>query len=357
MHSDDQFAGLKEHSQTSPLSRRDFMRVLTAATSAGTGLMAAGLAGFSLTRSQRAEAAEAVIEGLGKLPKVQYGTKMGKIMVTPICMCQDWNSELWTPGIQAGINFIHKAGYWGPKGPVPDEIKKLDRESYYTDITVDNTSPRHDPDNYDEAYNQVVSSLEQNGLKYYDVFRAHWGWHSAASFNKGDNASYRAFTKLKKEGKVKYFGVSQHPYVPTEGLDKTVEPRTDAQHYADMLQLLIDSGLIDSMQVWFSYGYPKEAMDVFAKASKAGIAMTAMKVYAHGSRKMRDDTAKQEELKAKDMVGRACLRHVLAQTREDGKPIFHTCVTNLRSLQTFEENVGAASKSVTLRDGFSLPYA
>ena len=337
MHTEE-LADLKRQNQDKPLSRRDFVRVLSVA-SAGTGLVTAGLTGLSLTSSQRAEAAELIVETLGKLPTVKLGRLPMK--VTPICMAQDWSRDLLAPALELGINFIHKAGYWRT---VPDEIKKLPRESYYTDITVDNTSPGHDPDNSEEAYNQVKDSLAKNDLKYYDIYRAHYGWHSPEKVKAENNTSYKAFLKLKKEGLVKYFGVSQHPY---DGTEKEV-----IEKYALMTQACIDSGIIDSMQVWYSYGYPKEVMDIFATASKAGIGMTAMKINAHGRGKMGADKERQVALKAEGMIGRALLREVMTQKRPDGKPIFHTCVSNLRNQQTFEENVGGVSKKVALRDGF-----
>jgi diketogulonate reductase-like aldo/keto reductase len=334
MHTEE-LAALKSRSQDKALSRRDFVRVL----SAGTGLVTAGLAGFALTPSQRAEAAELIIQDIGKLPT----TKLGRLpfRVTPICISSDWNGELFAPAVAVGINFIHKAGYWNN---VPDEIKKLPRESYYTDITVDNTSPNHDPDNYDEAYNQVKNSLAKNDLKYYDIYRAHYGWHSPEKVMKENNTSYKAFLKLKKEGLVKYFGVSQHPYDGTT--------KEDIPKYALMTQACIDSGIVDSMQVWYSYGYPKEVMDIFAKASQAGIGMTAMKINAHGRDKMKADTERQIALKAEGMIGRALLREVMTEKRPDGKPIFHTCVSALGNMQTFEENVGGVSKKIAMRDGF-----
>ena len=175
MHSDDQIQHLKLMSQEKPLSRRDFMRVITAASAAGPGLAAAALTGVSLTKTQRAEASELMVDGLGKISKARYGTRHGNMMVSQMCMSSDWNGELIAPAVEMGVNFIHKAGYWGN---VPAAVKKLPRDSYYTDITVDNTSPGHDPDNFDEAYNQVAKSLESNGLQYYDVYRAHYGWHN-----------------------------------------------------------------------------------------------------------------------------------------------------------------------------------
>jgi len=337
----EELVSLKRQSQEKPLSRRDFVRALSLASAAGPGLVTVGLSGLSLTRTQRAEAAEAIVDGVGKLPQVKYGRLPFK--TAPICMSQDWSRELIAPALEMGVNFIHKAGYWG--GNVPDEIKKLDRASYYTDITVDNTSPGHDPDNYEEAYGQVKSSLEKNGLKYYDVYRAHYGWHSPDKVMKAANTSFKAFEKLKAEGLVKYFGVSQHPY---DGTSKEV-----IEQYPLLTQACIDSGIVDSMQVWFSYGYPKQVMDIFAKASKAGIAMTAMKINAHGRGKMQGDTDRQKALKAEGLVGRALIRDVMTAKREDGKPIFHTCVSNLRNMQTFEENIGGVSTKIARIDGFT----
>lgn len=331
---------LKQESQEKPLSRRAFVRALSLATAAGPGLVTVGLTGISLTRTQRAEAAEAIVAGIGKLPTVKYGRLPFKI--TPISMSQDWSRELIAPALELGVNFIHKAGYWNN---VPDDIKALPRESYYTDITVDTTSPGRDPDDFDSAYNQVKSTLDKNGLKYYDVYRAHYGWHSPEKVARAANTSFKAFEKLKKEGLVKYFGVSQHPYDGTQ--------REVIEKYPLLTQACIDSGIVDTMQVWFSYGYPKEVMDIFAKASKAGIGMTAMKINAHGRGKMQGDVERQKALKAEGMVGRALIRDVMSAKREDGKPIFQTCVSALRNMQVFEENIGGVSTKLAMLDGFN----
>ena len=343
MQSKDQATDPRTQSSDSPLSRRAFMRVLGAATAAGPGVIAAGLTGFSLTRSQRAEAAEAIVDHMGKLPRVNLGKRLGNMKIAPICISSDWNRDLFAPALAMGVNFVHKAGYWDS---LPDEFKSLPRESYYTDITVDNTSPGHNPDNYEEAYGQVVNSLAKNGLKYYDVYRAHYGWHSPEKVMAANNTSYKAFLKLKKEGKVKYFGVSQHPYTGTE--------QEKIEQYALMTQACIDSGIVDAMQVWYSYGYPKQVLDIFAKASKAGIAMTAMKINAHGRGKMQGDVAKQKEMKAEGMIGRALIREVMTEKRVDGKPVFQTCVSALGNLNVFEENIGGLSPKVAMRDGFDL---
>lgn len=343
MLQDDRISALKAPSQEKPLSRRDFMRVLSVATAAGPGLVTAALAGLTLTRSQRAEAAEAIVDSLGKLHKRSLGAKMGNMKVTPVCMCQDWNRELFAPALALGINFVHKAGYWNSVEAVPEELRKMPRESYYTDITVDNTSPGNNPDNYDQAYGQVTSSLEKNGLKYYDVFRAHYGWHTPEKIKQANNTSYKAFERLKKEGKARYFAVSQHPY---HGNSEEIK------NYPQIIQALIDSDIIASMQVWYSFGYPSEVKDIFAKASSAGIAMTAMKINAHGREKMSQDAARMQALKAPGMPGRAVIRDVMTAKRADGKPIFQTCVTALGNLQTFEENIGAVSPKVAMRDGF-----
>jgi diketogulonate reductase-like aldo/keto reductase len=344
-HDTDQLDYLKRQSQDKPLSRRDFVRAITIATAAGPGMVTAALSGISLTSSQRAEAARAVVDGLGKLPKVKLGAHLGGMMVTPICMSQDWNRELFAPALELGVNFVHKAQQWRSQEAIPQEIRNLPRESYYTDVTVENTSPGHDPDNYQEAYDKVKESLTRNGLKYYDIYRAHFGWHFPEQVMRDKNTSYKAFLKLKEEGLVRYFGVSQHPYVDMSNSE--VIPQ-----YPRMIQALIDSGIITSIQCWYSYKYPDAVRDIYAKASKAGIAMTAMKVYAHGNGQMRDDKARMAELKAGDRVGTALLRQVLTDKRPDGKPIFQTCVSNLRSLQVFEENVAGVSPKVAALDGF-----
>lgn len=341
MHSEDIHDPRTPQAPAQSLSRRDFVRVLSAAAAAGPGLIAAGLGGFALTASQRAEAAEAIVAGLGKLPKRALGTRLGGMKVTPICISADWNGDLIAPALAMGVNFIHKAGYWNS---VPEEVRKLPRESYYTDITVDSTP--NNPDDFDRAYNQVAQSLQRNGLKYYDIFRAHFGWRSVNDF-KTKTGTYRAFQRLKREGKVKYFGVSQHASSHDGGYPT----------YPEIIQAEIDSGLIDSMQVWYSYGYPKDVEEIFAKASKAGIGMTAMKLCAHGLGKMRGDAQRMAELKAPNQPGRAVVRYAMSVRRPDGKPIFQTCVSALGNLEHFEENIGGVSPKVSLRDGFATELA
>src|SRR5579862_6346006 len=122
MNPNNELDELKQQSQSKPLGRRDFMRVLAVAAGAGPGLATAALSGIALTSHQRSEAAELIVHGLGKLPKVKLGTKMGNMMVTRTCICSDWNGELFAPAIDMGINFIHKAGYWNS---VPDAFKAL----------------------------------------------------------------------------------------------------------------------------------------------------------------------------------------------------------------------------------------
>lgn len=335
MESSDALDHLKQTSRRRPLTRREFMAALGTAAGAGPGLMAAALGGLSLTGGQRAEAREMIAAGLGKLPRHRLGAHMGGMEVTPICITQEWNDEVIALALSVGVNFVHKAGYYGSR--VPQPLRSVPRESYYTDITVDNTSPGHDPDNYDEAYNQVVQSLDRNGLKYYDIFRAHYGWTSVDHFNKGVNASYRAFQRLKREGKARYFGVSQHPWVP----------------YPEIIGAEVESGRLASMQVWYSYGTSPEAQAAFARASQAGIGMTAMKVYAHGAGRMAADPARMRELRAEGQVGRALMRHVLTQKRPDGKPIFSTAVALVGNVQVFEEVAGAFSPGVAERGGFT----
>jgi len=344
MTEDDQLADLRHQSQQRPLSRRAFMRALTISASAGTGLIAAGFTGFALTATQRAEAYEAIVGGLGKLPTVKLGPRLGNMEVSRIVLCQDSAPDLIEPSLAAGMNFIHKAAYW-PRGGVPDAVRKLPRESYYTDVTVDNTLPGHNPDDEEDAYRQVSEQLDRTGLKYFDIFRAHRGWKSRKSFNNGDNASFRAFRRLKREGKVKYFGVSQHATVG------------EYEDYVTMIEAEIASGVVDSIQCWISYDSKPEILAVFEKAHRAGIAITAMKTIRYGGDKMKKDPAKQSEMKAPGLMGRSCLRYALSLKGADGNPFVDCAVNNIQNVDQFEENIGSISTKAAMRDGFELRLA
>ena len=322
-------------SERAPLSRREFVQRLSLA-GVGGGLVTAGLG--TLTAHQKVEAAEAMVAAVGKLPRVKLGSRMGNMMVSRVLISSDWSPDLFAPALALGANFVHKAHRWRT---LPPEFANLPRDSYYTDITVDSTPNR--PDDEDFAYNQVTSTLRNNGLRYYDIFRAHFGWRSVDAF-KNQTGTYRAFQRLKREGKVKYFGVSQHE---TPG-DNGYMP------YPEMIQAEIESGLIDSMQLWFHSGTRPEVVDVFAKAHKAGIGMTAMKTIAHGGGPMSNNRALQRQLGAEGMLGKACVRFALTASHPDlgRSPIFHACVSALNNLDNFEENMGALGVKVAERDGF-----
>ncbi|HET6386400.1 MAG TPA: aldo/keto reductase [Armatimonadota bacterium] len=304
---------------------------------ASAGLATAGLAGIGvLTLHQKAEAAELVADRVGKLERMKLGTRMGAMEVSRVLISTDWNRDLYAPALALGANFVHKAGYWKS---MPAEFQGLPRDSYYTDLTVDSTP--NNPDNEDQAYQQVVTALDRTGLKYFDIFRAHFGWHSVDAF-KNQTGTYKAFQRLKREGKVKYFGVSQHSHPE------------NYPAYPEIIQAEIDSGIIDSMQVWMSATTTPDVIEVFAKAHKAGIGMTAMKTVAHGLGKVRGDADIRQQMGAPDMPGRACVRYSLSATSPiSGKgPIFHCCVLSLFNLENFEENVGAATVKTAAMDGF-----
>jgi len=330
---------LKLKSREKPLTRRDFVQALTLGASAGPGLIASALSGFALTATQRAEAHEAIVAGLGKLPTVKLGPRLGNMEIARIILCQDSAQDLIEPSLAAGMNFIHKAAYW-PRNGVPAAVRKLPRDSYYCDVTVDNTLPGHNPDDEEDAYHQVSDQLDRTGLKYFDIFRAHRGWKSRKSFNGGDNASHRAFKRLKREGKVRYFGVSQHA---TAG---------EYEDYVTMIDAEIASGVVDSIQCWISYDSKPEILAAFERAHRAGIAITAMKTIRYGGDKMKKDAAKQAELKAPGLMGRSCLRYALSLKGADGHSFVDCAVVNLQNTDQFEENLGSISEKVALRDRF-----
>ena len=90
------------------LSRREFVRTLSAAAGSG-ALLTSAFAGCSLTSSQKAEAAEAMVDNLGKLPKVKLSKRLGGMEISRVVWCQDNSNDLLAPALAAGMNFVHKA--------------------------------------------------------------------------------------------------------------------------------------------------------------------------------------------------------------------------------------------------------
>ncbi len=198
------------------------------------------------------------------------------------------------------------------------------------------TTPR-DPDDEDRAYKQVMAALERTGLRYFDIFRAHFGWHTVADMRE-KRGTYRAFQRLKREGRCRFFGVSQHDYIP----------------YPEIISAQIEDGLIDSIQLFYSYGAKPEVREVLDKAHKAGIGIMAMKVYNNGARAMRNDTARMAALKSPGKVGRSVYRHVLTEKASDGKPLIDAAVSAIHNFAHFEENLGAVTTKTASLDGFDI---
>jgi len=289
------------------MNRRDFLKA--AASAAGTGMIMSSLP----IRYVIGEETE----------KMRY-RRLGRtnLMISEIVGAHDWHRVLYQPALKMGVNYWHKAGYWRS---FPEEFAKIDRESYYTDDTVDTLD-------YDEAIRQTEERLERSGMKYFDFFKIH-SLHRTAEDFKTKTGVLKAFEHLKKQGKVRYLAASQDINVP------------------EMCSVYIESGLFDALQPVFSFGAGKDFLDMLELAKKHDVGIIVMKTMT-GLDAFKENEELMSAFGPEGMPGRALLRWILSV------PGVTACVPLNRNFDQFNENMGAAmGRRVAYRQDVIKRYA
>jgi predicted aldo/keto reductase-like oxidoreductase len=296
------------------MNRRDFLKA--AASAAGTGMIMPNLPVRYAIGEEAGKATE-------RTEKMRY-RRLGRtnLMISEIVGAHDWNQVLYQPALDMGVNYWHKTGYWRS---LPKEFARIDRESYYTDDTVDTLD-------YDDAIRQTEERLKRSGVKYFDFFKIH-SMHRTVEDFRTKTGVFKAFEHLKKQGKVRYLAASQDTNVP------------------EMSSVFIESGLFDALQPVFSFGAGKNFLDMLELAKKHDVGIICMKTMGG-----LDAFKKNEELMStfgpEGMPARALLRWILSV------PGVTACVPLHRNFDQFNENMGAAmGERVAYRQDLINHYA
>jgi predicted aldo/keto reductase-like oxidoreductase len=295
------------------LSRRDVMRL------GATGVAAASVAQLPVSADEKAAA--------DKLPRRRYG-RTG-LEIGWLVGASDWTAELIPRGLNAGVNYWHKAQRWSAE-TLPPALKRLPRESYYLECVVDRVNGNHTTGRIDEEehYQFVKSRLKASGVGYYDVFKFHFGYHSVEEA-KQNPGMVRAFERLKREGLVKHLAISQHHYNSIGG-----------DMAWDILDYLADHQPYDATQFFHTFGDRKEVLQWIDVAKKHDIATVAMKTMGGVGRAAQDEKFQKllADPKYQGSTPGAAMVKWLRST-----PNLTAAVIAIKNTDQLRENVGAAA--------------
>lgn len=253
-------------------TRRDFLGQTARAT-----LGAGALLGMSAASGQEAEQARVVYRRLGRT----------EFRTSHIVAAWDWNEWLYGEAVDAGINYWHKIAGWRE---LPEPLKKLDREAWYCDITIDT---------FDEqgAYDQFEWARDHLGLEYIDALKLHSIYQTPEDVA-NRTGFLKAFERLKAEGKVKHLAAAQH-----------------GGETAAICTAMIESGHFDHLQPALSVAPTPDMLKILELAEKHDVGIIAKKVMGAVSRAKNDASVRaevQKHLGADGKWGAAVIKTVLS---------------------------------------------
>jgi predicted aldo/keto reductase-like oxidoreductase len=310
------------------LTRRDFIK---AGTVGATGIALTGLGGLTASAQQT----------MPKLPLRRYG-RTG-LQISSLVGAADWSRDVIPLAVQAGVNYWHKASRWTAQ-TMPPAIKSQPRESVYLECVVDRVGGDNKTGRIDEEqhYQFVKQCVARSGVRYYDVFKFHFGYHSVAEAKSDAGLGVvRAFNRLKNEGLVKHLAISQHHYNDIGG-----------QMAYDVLNYLITDSPFEAAQFWYTYGDRKEIGDLITFAKKNDFGTVAMKTMGGVGRAAQDSKFQAllaEPQSAGSTPGAAMVKWLMSN------PGLTAAVIDIKNFSQLQENFsGARPGGVTASDQKAL---
>ena len=239
------------HEDHKTMNRREFLK-LGAATAAVT---AAGLGGASSLFGA---------EGAGGSPELVYRTlgRTGlKVTVVSFGAMLTPEYEVIRAGLEQGINYVDTARRYlgGRSEDVVGKALKGLRDRVYVATKIDpNSTTKKD------IFADVETSLSKLGTDHVDVIQLH-------SLKSGTDRAFspeirEALLELRKQGKVRFFGVTSHT------------------NQADVLNAVAadPTKFFDTVLVAYNFKSDQGLKDAVANAAKAGLGVVAMKTQAGG---------------------------------------------------------------------------
>lgn len=284
----------------------------------------------ALDRAASLDAIEEAAHKVGRVPRRRFGNSRREISV--LVGAGTWGPEAIEAGVRCGINYWHKAERWN----TPPAILK-NREAYYCEVCVDRVRGSHETGEIDEeAHCQFVKrAVERTGLRYFDDFLFHFGYHTVAEL-KNNRGPIRAFERLRKEGLVRHLCISQHNY--------NGNPKVPGGEAAPaVLTAVIEDGLYEHAQFFFSYGDDPAVYDLVNLAKRKGFGTIGMKT-ARGIGRLLQDREFMKNLPAGISPYNALARWLTTRTQLDA------AVIQITDLNQFVDTYAGAGKAMRAAD-------
>jgi hypothetical protein len=237
-----------EHNRKHGMKRRDFLKLgVVTATTAAVGLSMGKVLGATTAPSITPVYRTLGRTGL-KVTIVSFGA-----MLTP-------EHEVMEAAFDMGINYVDTARrYMGGRNEeiVGRALKGRRNKVYLATKTIASSSSKKD------MFSDVETSLSKLKTDYIDVIQL----HNLSSKDRAFNPETReALLELRKQGKVRFFGVTSHT------------------NQAEILNALADdpAKFFDVALVGYNFKSDSDVKQAIARAAKSGIGIVAMKTQAGG---------------------------------------------------------------------------
>jgi uncharacterized protein len=299
------------------------------------GALAAGL-GSAYGRVPASEIEEAAAK-VGRLPRHTLDRSGRK--VSALIGAGDWAPEAVQAGILCGINYWHKSDKWD-RNTVPQAILK-NREAYYCEVCVNRVRGNHETGVIDEElhYQYVKQAVQSTGLRYFDDFMFHFGYHNRAEM-KSNPGVLRAYARLKKEGLVRHLCLSQHSYNGNARVP-------GGEDRAAILTTIVGEGIFEHAQFAYTFGEGEALNNFVGLAKSKRFGTTAMKTTGGAARMQAD-----HQFMSKFPAG-ATPHNALARWLTNATDL-STAVIQIANLEQFVDTYSGAGKPLRAADSQAI---
>ncbi len=173
----------------------------------------------------------------------------------------------------------------------------------------------------EELQQHLETSLRELNTDYIDI----WYLHGRNSPDEVPDDQIEVQLKAKKEGKVRFIGVSTH-----NGQQR-------------LLPWMVQKGIFDVVLTAYNFTMDASMNDAIATAAKAGMGVVAMKVMAGGPRRLKPDDPNYKRL-TQDGAMLAALKWVIK------RPNISTTIPSITDMDQLDENLKAMANPLSIGD-------
>jgi predicted aldo/keto reductase-like oxidoreductase len=241
--------------KSSKLNRRKFLR------SASTGIIGAGLLGTKASAMSSPEPQE-------EFPKIKAFRTLGRTgySVSDISTGYPFNSSVLKAVLSSGVNLIETSEMYGRgqnERMIGEVIKDFDREKLF--IVTKLAYSVKEYQSVQEIIDRANASLERLQTDYIDCFMLHGAENSERVKNK---YYHKAVEQLKKEGKIRFTGISCHGHTWWDNPEETFE---------QVLMTAVEDDRFDVIMLPYNFFEPEMGERVLKACREKNIGTMIMK--------------------------------------------------------------------------------